>query len=419
MESASTSYPDLRPDKRRLSAARISTVSALLFLAALHPAQVLALTHSPIKLHFDWSTHVERGVDCVSQGDNGCIGDNWPTTWALDGDLLTSWGDGPGPKRRAGHSIGIAKVSAPENAFGLNTVYSGYVQGLGDVAYNGDCNGKTWVAGRVCGKTYAMVDIVGTTWMWVSPGSSRTNYEHTRLYRSTDGAKTWEPVRNKAFGTTGEPEFIEFTKAEKISIPAFAQFGRGYSDFSTNQFWVYIYTVRPLKTDKLQIQHNGKRGAIDLARVRPWDLDDRSKYEWFSGRGSSVEWTSDINKRRPAFKDKQGVGWNLSVAWVPGIERYVLMTERKKSFRGNLGIYESETPWGPWRIISRYQNWACQTGAPGNVGKRAFYWNIPTRLINAPDRSFWMFFSGIRADDSFNAVRAWFSDQDPVIKNCS
>ncbi len=419
MASASTWCRKRRLIDTPAPRSRLALVAIFITTFALQSSPAAALSKSPIKLHFDWSTHVERGADCIAHNDGGCIGDNWPTTWTLDDRVLTSWGDGPGPRRRAGHSLGIASVSNPESSFALQPVYSGYVQGLGSVAYNGNCNGMTWVSGRVCGKTYAIINIVGTSWMWVSPGSSKTNYEFTRLYRSTDGARSWEPVKNKAYGEPGEPEFVEFRKTEKISIPAFAQFGRGYSDFSTNQFWVYIYTIRPHRTDKLQVQHNGRRGAIDLARVRPWNLDDRSKYEWFSGRGSTVEWTQDIKKRRAVFKDNQGVGWNLSVAWVKGIDRYILMTERKNSFRGNMGVYESTNPWGPWRIVSRYDNWACQTGAPDNVGKRAFYWNIPTRFINADDRSFWMFFSGIRADDSFNAVRAWFSDQEPSLNNCS
>jgi len=394
-------------------------VSAFTAMTLLTPTTANALKQSPIRIHFDWSSHVERGVDCVSRGDAGCIGDNWPTTWTLGGDLLTSWGDGPGPRRRVGHSIGIANVSGPENGFSLDTVYSGYAQGQGDVAYNGNCNGKTWLAGRVCGKTYAMIDIVGTTWMWVSPGSAKTNYDHVRLYRSSDNGASWRPVKNKAFGKPGEPRHVEFSLEEMTALPAFAQFGRGYSDFATNKFWVYVYSIRPFNVNGLQVQHNGKRGAIDLARVRPWNLDDRSKFEWFSGRAKKPAWSKDRSKRRAVFKDGKGVGWNLSVAWVPGIDRFVMMTERKKSFGGNLGIYESETPWGPWRVIARYDNWACQTGAPKGVGAKAFYWNIPTRFINPEQRSQWMFFSGIHADDSFNAVRTWFSDQQPEVKNCS
>jgi len=402
----------------RLRAWRVAQFG-FLALALLVPGNSYALEQSPLYIHFDWSSHVERDIDCTSRGDAGCIGDNWPTTWTLGGDLLTSWGDGTGPSRRIGHSIGIASVAGPKNGFSLDTVYSGYTQGLGPVAYNGNCDGKTWLAGRVCGKTYGMIDIVGTTWMWVSPGSAKQNYDHARLYRSTNSGSSWEPVQNGAFGNPGEPEYVEFSRDEMIALPAFAQFGRGYTDFATNNFWVYVYSIRPFKRNALQVQHNGKRGVVDLARVRPWNLDDRSKYEWFSGRPKKPVWTTDISKRRAIFRDEQGVGWNLSVAWVPGIERFVMMTERKKSFRGNLGVYESENPWGPWRVIARYDDWACQTDAPGGVGEQAFYWNIPTPFINPEQRSLWMFFSGIHADDSFNAVRARFSNVQPRIKNCS
>ena len=58
----------------------------------------------PARLSIDWKfdTHVQRGAGA----------DQWPLTWADDGNLYAAWGDGwgwnkQGPKR----SIGVTRIS--------------------------------------------------------------------------------------------------------------------------------------------------------------------------------------------------------------------------------------------------------------------------------------------------------------------
>lgn len=60
-------------------------------------------------------------------------------------------------------------------------------------------------------------------------------------------------------------------------------------------------------------------------------LKDQGSYEFYSGAstGGKPTWTKStaVGDRMPVFEDKNGVGWNLSVNYNAGLERYILVTE--------------------------------------------------------------------------------------------
>src|SRR5690606_40074440 len=80
-------------------------------------------------------------------------------------------------------------------------------------------------------------------------------------------------------------------------------------------------------------------------------FSSRRHHTLFSRDWSSDVCSSDLAKR-PVFTDAEnGVGWNLSVSYHPGLRRYLLCTQHTAIAEGNLGIFDAPEPWGPWTTV--------------------------------------------------------------------
>ena len=307
-------------------------------------------------LSFDWSTHRRLADDS----------DNWPITWADDDHQYTSWGDGPGfGSSRA--SLGVARIagSSPETMAGTNS----------------------WTGS---GKSYGILSVQGVLYMWVSPGSDGDNYQEARLYRSTDHGSSWTQAN------------WAFTKADRLILPTFLQFGRDYAGAFDSH--VYVYANHYQGETSLRVQ---KPGEIALLRVPKTAIMDRSQYEFFGGldaKGNPL-WTSTLSARQPVFTDANGVGWATGgVLYNAGLGRYLLITEYNITGEGNLGVFEAPKPWGPWRTVYY-----------GNIGRASFYANFSAKWMSQDGRNFVLIFTGVGSDDSWNTLRGSFgSDSDTV-----
>jgi len=105
--------------------------------------------------------------------------DNWPITWAEDGHQYTSWGDGGGfggTNSDGRVSLGVARVE------GSSPGYTGYNVWGGK---------NPEVAATFGGKSYGIISISGSLYMWVAPGSGTDNYSQQTLYHSTNHGQTW------------------------------------------------------------------------------------------------------------------------------------------------------------------------------------------------------------------------------------
>jgi hypothetical protein len=312
---------------------------------------------------FDWATHDERAPGS----------DNWPVTWADDGHQYTSWGDGGGfgGSNSSGRvSLGVARVEGNWNAYTGKNVWGGL-------------NPEN--PAQFDGKSYGILSIADDLYMWVSPGSNANNYSEARLAVSHNHGATWTKAN------------WAFTQAEDLVLPTILQFGPGYS--GSRDAYVYHYAIRLQNGSSLQVQ---KPGQIDLLRVTVDNLLDRQSYQFFAGLDGSGNptWTSDLTQRAPVFQDANGVGWNMSVTYIAGLERYLLATEHTQSFAGNLGLFDAPEPWGPWTTVGYYSNWE---GQGSN-----FFWNFSNKWTSANGTDFTLVYSGTGGNDSWNSVRGRF-----------
>ncbi|MCF7886667.1 MAG: DUF4185 domain-containing protein [Candidatus Marinimicrobia bacterium] len=312
-------------------------------------------------IEFDVTSHIRKAPGS----------DNWPVTWGDDGHIYTSWGDGGGfggTNSDGRVSLGVARVE------GGKVNYSGYNVWGGKNTDN---------PAQFGGKSYGIISVDGILYMWWGPGSNTYVYNQTRLLKSIDHGATW---------TKSNWDFTDIDSS--LIMPTICNFGRDYSGARDN--YVYHYFIRKQGNPSSLGVH--KPGKIDLARVHKDSMMDQSTYEFFAGLDNTGNpiWTSQAINRVSVFEDSEGVGWNLSVSYNPGIDRYLLMTEHTNSFQGNLGIFDAPEPWGPWTTIGYYNNWE-------DFGSN-FFWNFSNKWLSDNGTSFVLVFTGIGENDSWNTI---------------
>ncbi|MCC6860806.1 MAG: DUF4185 domain-containing protein [Bryobacterales bacterium] len=325
---------------------------------------------------FDWKTHHRAAPGS----------DNWQLTWAADGSLYGAWGDGGGfggSNSDGRVSLGVARIEGNWDHYRAVNVWGGR-------------NGLR--PATVDGKSWGMISVRGVLYMWVVPGSPLKRLQsEARLYRSTDQALSWQPAA------------WAFTRGDALAVPTICQFGRDYAGARDRYVYHYFIHPRDETSDSIQVP-----GAVYLARSPSSRLMDRRAYEFFSGlNGGRPLWTSAVSRKQPVFEDRaNGVGWVLSVAWHAGVRRYILMTDHKRSNRGNLGIFDAPEPWGPWTTAlyldeAQGTNFAANREEPDNT----FFWNMPTKWQGPGPRDFTLVFTGSGRGqnyDSFNLLRGRF-----------
>lgn len=351
----------------------ILIVSFSYFGTGMHQTMVAPYPDSPVisSVDFAWSTHNQR-----AKGS-----DNWPVTWADDNHQYTSWGDGggfSGSNSRGRVSLGFARIEGDSKATGTNNPFRGVN------IYGGF---QPLVASSIDGKSYGILSVENSLYAWISPGSGADGYREARLYQSLDYARSWEPLP------------WSFTKENKFIFPTFLQFGRGYSNSRDN--YVYIYASILQNDAELSVQ---KPGHIALLRVPINQLTNRHSYEVFSGLNDNglPSWSANTADWKPVFSDSNGVGWNVSVSYNPGLKKYFLMTEHHASSKGHLGIFDSNEPWGPWH-----------TTYYGSLGRfwsdmSTFYFNFSNKWLSLDGKDFVLIFTGTGKYDAYNSVEGKF-----------
>lgn len=314
--------------------------------------------------------------------------DLWPTTWAADGNIYSSWGDGGGfggTNRDGRVSLGFARIEGfPDNVEGYN-VWGGKnpenVAGFG-------------------GKCAGMLSVDGILYGWINTQNGfPPDY---KLAWSSDLGATWE-LSTWVFPKTGT--FFPST---------FLNFGQDYA--GARDRYVYSYGA-----NWTEAEGRGPENNLYSVRVLREKITDRTAYEFFMGLDSNGKpiWTSDIDQREPAFTDPNGVGnpGLANVVFNPGIARYLLTVghrppnnEKYLSGRvGRLGIFDAPEPWGPWTTVAYYDNW----GGFGDDGFTLGY-HFPTKWISPGGKTLWMIFSSTGVLDSFNLIKGTLTLKTPT-----
>jgi hypothetical protein len=324
---------------------------------------------------FDWTTHRREAPGS----------DNWPMTWSDDDHQYTSWGDGGGfggTNSDGRSSLGVGRIEGEPDAYTGFNVFGG----------KNPENPATFA-----GKSYGILSVAGTLYMWVSPGSGPTGYERATLYSSTNKGATWQAAS------------WSVVEADGVAFPTILQFGRDYA--GARDGFVYSYFIEIKNSSALAVQIPGE---ITLARVPSDQIMNESSYEWFSGTPTNPTWDSNIAKRVPVLEDGDGVGWNLSVSHNEGLDRYFLMTEHTQTSQSNLGIFDAPEPWGPWTTVLYEDGWDDAGASPVGLDQTGFFWNFANKWVRGGGVDFTLVFTGIQSNDSFNTVDGTIALPEPA-----
>jgi hypothetical protein len=252
-------------------------------------------------------TGISWDVGSYRWGGDG--GDLWPVSWALDGSLLTVWGDGQmGCPSKV--SYGVAKLASDQPTTSLATIHCG-------------------PPGINKGKLMALLATGSGLFARFGPQGTSAGFP---IWKSTNNGRTWtKPASPLPF-----------------LIDAFVQFGRGNGGAPGG----YVYALQNRTT------------AIHLLRVPAGNAQSPSAYEYFNGTAAAPAWTKVRSRARPIFSDPAGT-WRPSINYNPGLKRYLLVTAHSKDSRrtsDKMGVFEAPNPWGPWRTVSYTDNFL---GMPG------------------------------------------------------
>jgi hypothetical protein len=303
--------------------------------------------------------------------------DLWPVTWAADDQLYTAWGDGGGfggTDQDGRVSMGFARIAGPpERFFGVNV--------------NGGKDPEHPASFAKYGKTGGLLAVDNRLYAWLNLCNGKWPDVDQALIWSDDRAATWK-----------RSSWV-FPRGKGSLKPAtFLNFGKGYAGVPHDlRGYVYFYG-----------QRQGEEQSTYLGRAPQDKLLDRRAYKFLSGKhGAKPRWSSDMSKAHPVFADARGTGDLVSVAYVPGLKRYLLTCFHKGP--GQLGVFDGPNPWGPWTTIAYEERWG-RMGADGEGLTCSF----PPKWMSADGRVLWCIFSaygkgarqGINAHDRFNVVKA-------------
>ena len=289
-------------------------------------------------------------------------GDNWPMTWADDGEQMTAYGDGRGfkPYTETKLGLGFARVVGPPDGF----------QGINVRSESAENDGMG-AAGR---KASGLLMVDGVLFMWAR------NAGNAQLAWSDDRGHTWT--------------WADWKFTTSFGYPTFLNYGQNY--MGARDEYVYVYS-HDADSAYEPADH------MVLARVHRAHVRERDAYRFFrylDDDGRPV-WTVDIKLRGPVFTHP-GFCRRSGISYNAGLGRYLWWQQRAEEdvdtrFQGGVGIYDAPEPWGPWTTAYLTQEW--DTG-PGEMG------SLPTKWMSADGKTCTLVFSG---NDTFSVRRARFA----------
>ncbi len=310
----------------------------------------------------------------------GGSGDNWCQTWAADDSVITAMDDGEWLRGGYVYHSQLYKIFGDADNFSRSEV-SNYP--------NFHVDGDGWFA-------YGMLSVKGVLYSLVTKTQhaawSEGPFRGMKMLRSYDNGSTWHRVdrnnndRYLARWDIGREElnleemfFFEesgrYGKGKTAFPFAFATFVQSGQDHrASRDGYVYIYSPEGANTHQLQ-----------LARVPEDQVGNRAAWQYFSGwNNGNATWSSDLEARQPnmVLPERNSAGeyfgfysWLPSVVWNPGLQKYIMVNggtygghnrsnstddyynKWMHSRTGSLGLWYSDTPYGPWNQFYYTDYW--------------------------------------------------------------
>ena len=268
------------------------------------------------------------------EGDN-C--DNWPITWAADDNMYTAYGDGWGFRNEVEKKLsnGLAKIIGGPEDFRTENLRTP--------------SGETVGQGREGSKASGMLAVGGRLYMLMR------NLDNSQLWWSDDNARTW---------TKG------FSFETSFGCPAFLNAGKDYS--AAPDDYLYIYSQ---DGPSAYVSYD----RVVAARVHRDSVTVKEAYRYYAGNDN---WSADVGEREAVFSYPNRCR-RLDIVYNPYTKSYLMALGYDTT--GGWGIFESETPVGPWETLFHTDYW----GLGDTHGYR-----LPSRWLAEDGKRLYLIFSG-------------------------
>jgi len=274
---------------------------------------------------FDWSTY---------RGELAPGSDNWPLTWCEDDHQYTSWGDGGGfggTNLDGRVSLGFGRVTGPYDTLQTLNLWGG---------------ADPVIDAEFPGKVTSMVCLEGDLYAWHSRGSAEDAFDFQQLILSEDKGITWQDdafPASRVDGCNGCP-----------GLPYTLNYGKNYA--ANQDGYVYTYWLKLQDTTLWNVQ---VPGVLWLARapVANRAFTDTSNWQWLTGLDGNQNaiWGALAN-RAPVLEDVDGL-MRGSAIYLPGLARFLMVTNHTARNQGHIAIWEAPKPWGPWTLVLKEDGW--------------------------------------------------------------
>ena len=304
--------------------------------------------------------------------------DIWPITWADDGHQYAVFGDGGGfggSNQQGRVSMGITRIEGSHTDYVGKNVWGGF---------------EAENPAQFKGKGTGILSLDGTLYMWVADAGSKV-VSNARLAISKDHSKTWNLSD------------WQWTMEDRLFAGVFVNCGRDYADSPDDFVYACFTRVDPPPKEPRNWIHE-RPGLVDLARCPKERLPFQGSWEWFAGfDGQGIpKWTRNLDDRQPAFKDPNGIKL-VSVCYQPALGRYLLVYTPRDT-GGNFALFESRSPWGPWREVAYLKDF--ELFRPPKPNSRVSVYHFAPKWWNSSGTEFTLVYNV--GDDAWNTVRGRF-----------
>ncbi len=349
----------------------ILRISGLLVLSAISWA-------SSARAEYPQSSVISSVVwDFDGTVDTGQGSDLWSVTWGKDGATYVAWGDGGGPdgtNNACRTRFGLNRMTGSPPNYGFTEIWGCKADGTGcdaDATHDAACNAPYGGTLATTGVPDAIIAVDTTLYALLADWS---NYGY-KLLSSLNYGQSWADSGQSWPVATGNfmPE-------------SFVQHGKG--DEGGNAAYLYILGEKV-----------GTPNAAYLARAPKASVTDEATWQYFTGTTTSPSWGS-WNSATAVFYDA-GAKWSVGrMQYFPVIGKYIY-TETRGEIQ-KLGMYEADSPWGPWKTIYINDTW-------GDYGTTEGLWySIIPSSISGDNKTFYMTFSGYSTPvnwDNYNLIK--------------
>jgi hypothetical protein len=389
---------------REMAPADRFAASALLGASSWYLLQAVTLREAPAAAieppypHSRIAAEVSWDFSTVPSGRKAVGSDIWPMTWAADGNLYAAFGDGGGfegtehSKATGRTSLGFARISGSPSDVGIDSVIGRNVWGQAPLFAENQATfgGKVDDLLAVAGVLYAQ----GGLW------TAKTCRCQDPTVRQDDNPNERQLAWSRDFGKTWS--IVPWSVPSDLGTTL--QFGPDYSG-ATDPAHVYLYYQMDARRDATRIYL--RRVRTDELLVDPRTPDHYEYFAGFRSHGAAL-WSANVNESLPVFQDPTvppGVSVGPTVIYDAPLARYILFAWHG-NLLGQLGIFEAETPWGPWATLDYYDDW----GGFNETAGAATGFSLPTKWLSSDGRTFWVVFSGeknglVNDFDSLNMLR--------------